>query len=305
MVKITKEIKKGKGMGKDMNNVTAKRNYKDSIFRSLFNDEKELLNLYNALSGKNYPEDTEIEIVTLDDAVFNGQKNDLAFIVNKKFINLTEHQSTLSPNMPLRFLEYIAKEYQKLHYSNAVYSEKQVELPTPEFYVLYNGAKDAPLEQTMKLSDTFMGECDTISLELIVKMINVNYDKGAEILDKCNTLREYSMFMHRIRSLRDEYDDLDLAIDAGIRQCISEGILVEFLKNNRGSIMSFLEVNLTKEECEEIRWKDGYAEGRAEGHAEGHAEAVKELAKKFKVTGTPIDVIAENTGLSIEEIEKL
>lgn len=114
----------------------------------MFNNEKELLKLYNALTGKDYPEGREIEIVTLDNLVFDGKKNDLAFIVDEKFIYLTEHQSTLSPNMPLRFLEYIAKEYQKLHFSNAVYSESLVKLPTPEFYVLYNGMRDAPLEQT-------------------------------------------------------------------------------------------------------------------------------------------------------------
>lgn len=149
----------------------------------------------------------------------------------------------------------------------------------------------------MKFSDTFIGECDTISLELIVKMINVNYDKGADILEKCRTLREYSMFMHRIRSLKDEYGDLDLAIDTGIRQCFDEGILVEFLRNNRGNIMSFLEVNLTKEECEEIRWQDGYEEGQK--------EKMLETASKMKEDNIPVEAIAKYTGLSIEEIEKL
>lgn len=270
-----------------------KRNYKDSIFRSLFNNEKELLNLYNALTGKNYPEGTEIEIVTLDNAVFDSKKNDLAFIVDKKFINLTEHQSTFSPNMPLRFLEYIAKEYQKLHFSNAVYSEALVKLPTPEFYVLYNGTKDAPLEQTLKLSDAFIGEYDKISLDLMVKVINVNYDKGADILDKCKTLREYSMFIHKVRTVRDELGDLDVAIDASIRECISEGILAEFLKNNKGDVMSFLEVNLTEEEKDAIRRQDGYN------------EAVRDTALRMKEEGFDYDVIEKITSLSKEEIEKL
>ena len=270
-----------------------KRNYKDSIFRSLFNNEKELLSLYNALTGKNYPEGTEIEIVTLDNAVFDSKKNDLAFIVDKKFINLTEHQSTLSPNMPLRFLEYIAKEYQKLHFSNAVYSEVLVKLPTPEFYVLYNGTKDAPLEQTLKLSDAFVGECDKISLDLLVKVINVNYDKGAAILDRCSTLKEYSMFIHKVRTVRDELGDLDMAIDASIRECISEGILAEFLKNNKGDVMSFLEVNLTEEEKDAIRRQDGYNEG------------IRDTAIKMKEEGFEYDVIERITSLSKEEIEKL
>ena len=270
-----------------------KRNYKDSIFRRLFNDEKELLQLYNALTGKDYPEDTEIEIVTLDNAVFKEQKNDVAFVINRKFINLTEHQSTLSPNMPLRFLEYIAKEYRKLYFSKAVYSETLVRLPTPEFYVLYNGAKDAPLEQILKLSDTFVGECDTISLELIVKVVNVNYEKGSEILKRCRTLREYSLFIHKVREFLRECKDLDAAVEAAIRECISEGVLAEFLKKNRGDVMSFVELWLTQEECEAIREEDGYN------------RAMREVAGNLKSDGIPIDVIARNTGLTLEEVDEL
>lgn len=286
-------------------NPTAKRTYKDSIFRSLFNNEKELLNLYNALSGKNYPEDTEIEIVTLDNAVFNDMKNDLAFIVNKKFINLTEHQSTLSPNLPLRFLEYIAKEYQKLHLPAAVYSGIPIELPTPEFYVLYNGTKDAPLEQTLKLSDTFLGECDRISLEVIVKVINVNYDKGATILEKCRTLKEYSYFIHKVRTLRNEYDDLDKAVDICIRECINDGILADFLKGNRGDVMSFVELQLSAEEREKIRENDGYVKGLQDGELVGEKNANINTARKMKSAGMPIEQIIEFTGLTADEIDAL
>ena len=108
------------------------------------------------------------------------------------------------------------------------------------------------LNRPLKLSDTFIGEYDKISLDLVVKVINVNYDKGADVLDKCNTLKEYSMFIHKVRTVRDRLGDLDLAIDASIRECISEGILAEFLKNNKGDVMSFLEVNLTEEEIEKL-----------------------------------------------------
>ena len=65
--------------------------------------------------------------------------------------------------------------------------------------------------------------------------------------------------------------------------------------------MSFLEVNLTMEECLDIREQDGYHKG----HEEGRIETLKEMAAKFKASGTPIDIIAENTGLTVEEIEAL
>ncbi len=286
---------------KKSNQGKVKHAYKDGIFRSLFNDEKELLSLYNALSGRNYPGDTKIEIVTLENAVFNDEKNDLAFIVNETFINLTEHQSTLSPNMPLRFLEYIAKEYRNLYFSKAIYSETMISIPTPEFYVLYNGTKDAPLEQTMKLSDTFKGECDTISLELIVHVINVNYDKGAHILEKCQTLKEYSLFIHKVRTLCNEYDDLNDAIEKSITECIHDGILTDFLKKNRSEIMSFLHVQLSQEEREEIREKDGYIKGKQEGTIEEKLAT----ARRMKTSGFTPEQITQVTELSIEEIENL
>lgn len=57
----------------------ARREYKDTVFRMLFSDEKNLLSLYNAMTGRSYEDAKELEIVTLDNAVYMGMKNDLAF----------------------------------------------------------------------------------------------------------------------------------------------------------------------------------------------------------------------------------
>lgn len=70
--------------------------------------------------------DTELEIVTLDNSIFGDIKNDLAFIIDNKFIILIEHQSTVNPNMPLRMLIYLAQQYEKLCYSNEIYSSRRI-----------------------------------------------------------------------------------------------------------------------------------------------------------------------------------
>ena len=57
---------------------------------------------------------------------------------------------------------------------------------------------------------------------------------------------------------------------------------------------------LTREEDMEISRLDGYDEGRAEGEA----AATLILARNFKNAGISAEVIAENTGLSLEDIEK-
>ncbi len=117
--------------------VKARRNYKDSIFRKLFNNKAAIIDLYNALSGSDYPPDTYVKIVTLDNVIFGDRKNDLAFMIENRFIILIEMQSTVNPNMPLRFLVYIAKEFEKLFFSQQIYSSTLVSIPTPEIYVFY------------------------------------------------------------------------------------------------------------------------------------------------------------------------
>ena len=102
--KVTAE--KSQNAGKHLK---ANRKYKDTVFRMLFSDRKNLLSLYNAVNQSNYKNPEDLEIVTLENAIYMGIKNDLAFIMDS-YLNLYEHQSTYSPNMPLRDLFYIAKE---------------------------------------------------------------------------------------------------------------------------------------------------------------------------------------------------
>ncbi|MDO4546405.1 MAG: Rpn family recombination-promoting nuclease/putative transposase [Bacillota bacterium] len=182
----------------------AKKTYQDGIFRTLFNDEEKLLELYNALSGSNYPKGTKIEIITLEDSIFGDLKNDLAFIIDGKLIILIEHQSTINPNMPVRMFVYLAKQYEELVFSKGIYSKYRVKLPAPELYVFYNGMEEQPLEQELKLSDSFAQKCGKIAVEVVVRVINVNYEKGAEILKRCQALQQYSRFMYLIRRKRQE-----------------------------------------------------------------------------------------------------
>ena len=275
----------------------AKRTYKDGLFRKLFNNKKDLLDLYNALSGRNYPKGTPIRIVTLEECLFGDLKNDLAFIIDGRLIILIEHQSTVNPNMPFRMFCYLAREYEREFYSNDIYGKTLVQIPTPEMYVFYNGKEDIPLEQELKLSDAFFEKRDKLFVEIIVKVINVNYEKGARLLEKCRLLREYSILIHKIRLRCEKGMELKDAISISVRECIKEGILAVFLKRNGGEIMSFLYQALSREECEAIREQDGYIRGKEDQQ--------RFSAKKLKAMDMPTAEIAEVTGLSVEEIEAL
>ena len=108
------------------------RNYKDTVFRMLFSDRKNLLSLYNAVNSRDYTNPDDLEIVTLENAIYMGMKNDLAFIMDTN-LYLYEHQSTYNPNMPLRDLFFICSEYQKLVDKKSLISSPLQKNPAPNF----------------------------------------------------------------------------------------------------------------------------------------------------------------------------
>ena len=298
-----------------------KNNYKDNTFCALFSEKKNLIELYNALSGSSFDMDTPVEIVTLDNTFFGDRENDLSFIIDNRWIVLAEQQSTLCPNIPLRMLVYVARQYENLVFSRDIYSRKLLKIPTPELYVFYNGPQDAPVEQEMKLSDAFMAECDKIAIEVTVKFINVNYEKGAEILKGCKTMKGYSLLLHMIREECEATGELKTAIENCIRKCVEEGIIADFLKEHGGEVMSFLFEKLTREECEAIREADGFeegyakgiekgeasgfAKGKTEGYEEGETAGELKVARAMKAKGMTINEICEITGLKRSQVEEL
>lgn len=153
----------------------------------------------------------------------------------------------------------------------------------------------------MKLSDAFIGKCDKINLEVVVDVINVNYEKDTELLKKCRTLEEYSKFIHMIRINWLEKGNRETAIKESVEQCIKEGILTDFLKRNGGEIMSFVNIELTREECEAIREEDGYIRGLEEGELAKQ----RDIAVKMLKEGLDEDLICRMTGLSKDELKEL
>ena len=146
-----------------------------------------------------------------------------------------------------------------------------------------------------------MAECDKIAVEVTVSFINVNYEKGAELLKRCRTMSGYSLLIHMIREEYKTSGDLKTAIEGSIRKCRDEGILADFLKKHGGEVMSFLFEKLTREECEAIREADGFDNGYEQGVADG----VLRVASSLKKNGMSIDEIVKVTGLEPAQIEAL
>ena len=148
-------------------------------------------------------------------------------------------------------------------------------------------------------------------------MYNINSDKNNEILKKCETLKQYSLFVERVRALQEKGQLTANRITELISGCIDCGILPEFLRKYGTEMVEMLFRELTREEDMEISRLDGYDDGLEEGLRKGRAEgeaaglergrtaAILELAKIMKSNGRPIAQIAADTGLIVEEIESL
>ena len=157
------------------------RKYKDSVFTDLFGSDrdgkKNFLELYNALAGTDFKlEEVSLERKVIEQALYKTFNNDVSWEINGKLIVLVEHQSTVNENMPLRCLEYVTRIYEGIVPVKQRYAEKVYKIPNPDFYVVYIGKKNQPLEQELRLSDAFY-EKDGGKLELVVIVINCSDSK--------------------------------------------------------------------------------------------------------------------------------
>ena len=95
-----------------MDKTNVQRNFKDTVFRMIFKEKENLLSLYNAVNQSSYTDAENLEITTLENAVYMNYKNDISFVFDFELL-LFEHQSTCNPNMPLRDLLYLSRVIQK------------------------------------------------------------------------------------------------------------------------------------------------------------------------------------------------
>ena len=171
-------------MTETQNEIHVARNHKDRLFRMIFREKKELLSLYNAVNGTSYTNAEELEIVTLENAIYMNMKNDLAFIMDS-YLNLYEHQSTKNPNMPLRDMFYISLEYQAYVNNKSLYSSTLQKLPTPKFVIFYNGTEDLEECTELRLSDAYENLEGEPNLELRVIVLNVNEGCNRKLMEHC------------------------------------------------------------------------------------------------------------------------
>ena len=278
----------------------ANRKFKDTVFRMLFSDKEALLSLYNAVNNSHYTDSGALEIVTLENAIYMGMKNDLAFILDMN-LYLYEHQSTINPNIPLRDLFYIAAEYQKLVDKKSLYSSSLQKIPNPHFIVFYNGSTPIDDCYTSRLSDAFYHVTDNPSLELIVTTFNVNAGHNTKLMSHCQILKEYSIYVAKVRSFAEQMP-LDDAVQKAVTECIQENILADFLRKNQAEVIAMSIFEYDKVEEEKKLRKAEFDAGVEQGLKQASTDTALRLLKTGKFDAKEI---AKLCNLSIEEVNQL
>ena len=250
------------------------RKYKDSLFRKIFSDRKDLLDLYNALNGTQYTDEEELTVTTLEDVIYISIKNDVSFLLGGT-MNLYEHQSSYNPNMPIRGLMYLARLYQNYidDCEINVFSPVLKHLPSPKFIVFYNGSRDEPDQKLLRLTDAFAeeGAPEESCLECCATMLNINYGHNYELMEKCRRLEEYSVFVAEVRKALEEGGDQRQAVDDAIDICIEKGVLRDILIKERAAIMNMV-LSCTEKQYERLVRKE----------LEQQEKRIKEQEKKLR-----------------------
>ena len=272
---------------KSKSQLTANRKYKDTVFRMLFTDRENLLSLYNAICGTSYDKSEELEIVTLENAIYMGMKNDLAFIIDTNLF-LYEHQSTYNANMPLRDLFYISGEYQKLVDHRSLYSSTLQKIPAPNFIVFYNGTEKKEERWVSYLSEAYENLSGEPNLELKVITFNINEGYNKELMKQCRILREYSLYVSMVREYARDME-LNAAVELAVNECIQRGILAEFLQKSKSEVIA---VSIFEYDKEEEERKLRKAEFEA-GIVKGKLQKARETASSLQSMGLPVEKIAQ------------
>ena len=269
--------------------IVANSHYKDTVFRMLFREKDSLLSLYNSVSGKHYTDPEELEIVTLENAVYLGMKNDLAFLVDFN-LYLYEHQSTVNPNMPFRFLQYVTDEYSRLTASDNLYGEKLVKIPAPHFVVFYNGTRAYPEKQELRLSDSFQIQESRPNLELRAQVLNINAGFNEDLKEQCRTLAEYMYYVDKIRAYAKNMS-IDEAVGKAVDECIEQNILKEFLLKNKAEVKRMSIYEYDEEATRKAIRDTAYERGVEDGETKGYERGVEDGEAKGVEKGKQEDIL--------------
>ena len=261
----------------------------------IFGNRKAALELYNAINHSNYQNPEQLEITTIEGAIYMGVKNDLSFLIDS-VMNLYEAQSTRNPNMPLRGLIYFARVYQGYVEKREldIYSGSRIKIPLPQYIVFYNGSQEEPDRREYRLSDAFERKQDSYCLECVATVLNINTGHNRQLMENCSLLWQYAFFVSKVRLYLERYpENLEGAVDMAVEEFIEEDILADFLKKQRGEVKDVILTEYNAERHIKNEKKLSYEEGVKEGMEQGLEQGIKAFIAEKEEENADKNIIIE------------
>ena len=285
------------------------RQYQDRLFKAIFGREEHkdwLLSLYNALNGSSYTDPSAIEINTIEGIIYVTMKNDISFLIDSQ-LNLYKQQSSYNPNMPLRGLMYFSQLYQKYisKQRKDIYSSALLKIPTPQFIVIYTGSTELDDVKELKLSDSFEVPDTSGRFEWTATVVNISKGHSLKLLEQCPPLRDYAVYVSRIKGNVAAGMTKEDAVNEAMEYSIEHNLLNGYFLEQKMEVLNMSLTEFDQEEYDRNRFNDGKEAGIAIGIAEGERKNALQNARNLKYKNIPVDIIAECTGLSVEQVNAL
>lgn len=267
----------------------ANHQYKDSLLRHIFNRPETAASIYSAMYGDDTVTADDVKLIMLDNLLMDRLKNDLSFTVRNQYVAMTEYQSTVNANMPLRFSLYVSELFRHLlQNSEAMYRSKIVKIPAPLFATLQSGAPKAPNRKVLRLSDAFLAPKG--SMELRVDVFNIDYKPSRPILKKCPPLHDYSLFIHKVNDWVREGFVRDVAIRKGLDYCKTDGILWDYISETYEEVVNMVSLVYNETEARQA-WREealeeGMEKGMEKGLTNGILASIRNLMDSMKWSAT-------------------
>ena len=183
----------------------------------------------------------------------------------------------------------------------SLYSSSLQKIPASYFIVFYNGTEKEEECWENSLSEAYENLTGEPRLELKVITLNINDGHNKELMEQCQILREYAQYVAKVRKYTKEME-LDAAVECAVDECIREGILKDFLRENRAEViaMSIFEYNKEEEDkkLRKAEYEAGYDSGYGTGYGSGFDAGTENKAKETAI-------LLANEGDSVEKIAKV
>lgn len=285
---------------------TPKHTIKDSVFRHLFSDPRYGLQLYRVL----HPEDTEatekdITYLTIIREITNGIRSDLGMYIGGRYLILIEAQTTWSVNILVRMFIYLAETWKNYIAREEldVFSSRELNLPVPEFYVVYTGSRKKRPEILRLSEDLFHGRCKNI--ELVIRMLYNGENEG-------DILSQYVAFTEQASHFYKTYGRTRETAEKLLAYCIEHDILKEYLSSRKEEVMSMQGVifddtihrKKIMEKVEARAERRGERRGEARGRIKGELKQAQETALRLYHRGYDTATIAEIVDMPVEKVDE-